>query len=57
VRRFHEVKADALIAIGGDGGLRIASRFGKKGIPVIGVTKTSTTISAVPRRRSASTPP
>src|ERR1051325_1758463 len=40
VRRFHELKADALIAIGGDGGLRIASRFGKKGMPVIGVPKT-----------------
>ena len=40
VRRFHELKADALIAIGGDGGLRIASRFGKKGIPIIGVPKT-----------------
>jgi 6-phosphofructokinase len=40
VRRFHELKADALIAIGGDGGLRIASRFGKKGIPVVGVPKT-----------------
>ena len=40
VRRFHELKADALIAIGGDGGLRIAHRFGKKGIPIIGVPKT-----------------
>jgi phosphofructokinase-like protein len=40
VRRFHELKADALIAIGGDGGLRIASRFGKKGMPIVGVPKT-----------------
>jgi len=40
VRRFHELRADALIAIGGDGGLRIASRFGKKGMPVVGVPKT-----------------
>jgi 6-phosphofructokinase 1 len=40
MRRFREVKADALIAIGGDGGLRIASRFGEKGMPIIGVPKT-----------------
>src|SRR5262249_35569715 len=31
VKRFHEVKGDALIAIGGDGAFRIASRFIKKG--------------------------
>ncbi len=40
VRRFHEVGADALIAIGGDGAFRIASRFLKKGIPIVGVPKT-----------------
>src|SRR5215471_10294149 len=40
VRRFHEVKGDALIAIGGDGAFRIASRFLKKGIPIVGVPKT-----------------
>src|SRR5262249_28421472 len=40
VRRFHEVKGDALIAIGGDGAFRIASRFIKKGIPIVGVPKT-----------------
>src|SRR4051812_40998699 len=40
VRRFREVEADALIAIGGDGAFRIASRFIKKGIPIVGVPKT-----------------
>ena len=40
MRRFHEVGGDALIAIGGDGAFRIASRFAKKGLPVVGVPKT-----------------
>jgi len=40
VRRFKEVGGDALVAIGGDGAFRIASRFLKKGIPVVGVPKT-----------------
>jgi len=40
VRRFREVKGDALIAIGGDGAFRIASRFIKKGILIVGVPKT-----------------
>jgi phosphofructokinase-like protein len=40
LRRFREVGGDALIAIGGDGGLRIASRFAEKGMPVVGVPKT-----------------
>jgi len=40
MRRFREIGADALIAIGGDGGLRIASRFGAKGMPIVGVPKT-----------------
>jgi 6-phosphofructokinase 1 len=40
VRRFREVGADALIVIGGDGAFRIASRFAKKGLPVVGVPKT-----------------
>jgi 6-phosphofructokinase 1 len=40
VRRFHEVGGDALIAIGGDGAFRIASRFIQKGIPIVGVPKT-----------------
>jgi phosphofructokinase-like protein len=38
--RFREVKADALIAIGGDGAFRIASRFIAKGMPIVGVPKT-----------------
>src|SRR5580765_5478894 len=40
VERFHAVGADALIAIGGDGAFRIASRFIKKGLPIVGVPKT-----------------
>jgi phosphofructokinase-like protein len=37
---FHALGFDALIAIGGDGSLRIANRFFKKGMPIIGVPKT-----------------
>src|SRR6478672_3004572 len=40
MRRFHEVGGDALIAIGGDGAFRIATRFLKKGMPIVGVPKT-----------------
>src|SRR3954470_19965249 len=40
VRRFKEIGADALVAIGGDGAFRIASRFLKKGMPIVGVPKT-----------------
>ncbi|OGW45066.1 MAG: 6-phosphofructokinase [Nitrospirae bacterium RBG_13_41_22] len=40
VSNFKSLGFDALIAIGGDGSLRIASNFMKKGIPVIGVPKT-----------------
>ncbi|MEW6675083.1 MAG: ATP-dependent 6-phosphofructokinase [Nitrospirota bacterium] len=40
VSNFKAIGFDALIAIGGDGSLRIASKFMKKGIPVIGVPKT-----------------
>jgi 6-phosphofructokinase 1 len=40
MRRFREVGGDALIAIGGDGAFRIASRFAQKGLPVVGVPKT-----------------
>src|SRR4029079_10697081 len=40
MRRFREVGGDALIAIGGDGAFRIASRFLKKGMPIVGVPKT-----------------
>ncbi len=37
---FRALGFNALIAIGGDGSLRIAERFMKKGMPVIGVPKT-----------------
>jgi ATP-dependent phosphofructokinase / diphosphate-dependent phosphofructokinase len=40
MQRFREVKGDALIAIGGDGAFRIASRFIAKGMPIVGVPKT-----------------
>lgn len=37
---FHALGADGLIAVGGDGSLRIAQRFREKGMPVIVVPKT-----------------
>jgi 6-phosphofructokinase 1 len=40
VKRFRRLKLDALIVIGGDGTLRIASQLAHKGIPIIGVPKT-----------------
>ncbi|MEW6163359.1 MAG: ATP-dependent 6-phosphofructokinase [Nitrospirota bacterium] len=40
VSNFNALGFDALIVIGGDGSLRIASKFMKKGIPVIGIPKT-----------------
>jgi 6-phosphofructokinase 1 len=40
VRRFRELGGDALVAIGGDGSLRIAQKLFEKGIPVVGVPKT-----------------
>lgn len=41
VARFHDLGFDALIAVGGDGSLRIARRLHQAGIPrVIGVPKT-----------------
>jgi len=40
VREFHKWKFDALVVIGGDGTLRIASNLASRGIPVIGVPKT-----------------
>jgi phosphofructokinase-like protein len=40
VQRFRELDIDALIAIGGDGSLRIANALYEKGLPVIGVPKT-----------------
>jgi 6-phosphofructokinase 1 len=40
VRRFKEEGIDALVAIGGDGSMSIASMLIGKGIPVVGVPKT-----------------
>jgi ATP-dependent phosphofructokinase / diphosphate-dependent phosphofructokinase len=40
VRQFARLKFDALVAIGGDGTLRIANDLALKGIPVVGVPKT-----------------
>ena len=40
MERFSEAGFDALIAIGGDGSLRIARDLAAKGLPVIGVPKT-----------------
>lgn len=40
VAAFEEAGIDALIAIGGDGSMRIANRLHEKGLPVVGVPKT-----------------
>ena len=40
VERFHQLGGDALIAVGGDGSMRIAKRLMDKGIPIVGVPKT-----------------
>ncbi len=40
MRRYREIGADAVIAIGGDGAFRIATRFIAKGMPIVGVPKT-----------------
>jgi len=40
VTNFQRLRLDALIAIGGDGSMRIADRLANKGIPVVGVPKT-----------------
>lgn len=40
LNNFRATGADGLIAVGGDGSLRIAARLIDKGIPVIGVPKT-----------------
>ncbi len=40
IERFKEHGIDALIAIGGDGSMRIAHRLSQKGIDVVGVPKT-----------------
>ncbi|MEB3238475.1 MAG: ATP-dependent 6-phosphofructokinase [Candidatus Sericytochromatia bacterium] len=40
VANLREAGVDALVCIGGDGGLRIAHAFAKKGLKVVGVPKT-----------------
>jgi len=40
VENFKRLGLDALIAIGGDGSMRIAQKFQDKGIPIVGVPKT-----------------
>ena len=40
VENFRRLKIDALIAIGGDGSMRIACDLVKKGLPIVGVPKT-----------------
>jgi 6-phosphofructokinase 1 len=40
VRRFRELGLDALVAIGGEGSLHIASDLADEGLPVVGVPKT-----------------
>jgi phosphofructokinase-like protein len=40
VANVRRLRIDALIAVGGDGSMRIASRFAAKGVPVVGVPKT-----------------
>jgi 6-phosphofructokinase len=40
IESFRKHEFDAMIAIGGDGSLRIAQRLGEKGMPIVGVPKT-----------------
>jgi 6-phosphofructokinase 1 len=40
IDNFRRLKIDGLIAIGGDGSMRIASRLSEKGVPIVGVPKT-----------------
>lgn len=40
IRRFREARLDALIAVGGDGTLKIAHHLSRKGLPIVGVPKT-----------------
>lgn len=40
VENFHKLGFDGLIAIGGDGSLKIACSLARKGIPIVGVPKT-----------------
>lgn len=40
IKRIKELSIDVLIVIGGDGSLKIANKFLKKGIPIVGIPKT-----------------
>src|SRR5687768_5161062 len=40
MENFRRLEIDALVAIGGDGSLRIAHHFQKLGMPIVGVPKT-----------------
>jgi len=40
VENFKRLRIDALIAIGGDGSMKIASNFADRGIPIVGIPKT-----------------
>jgi ATP-dependent phosphofructokinase / diphosphate-dependent phosphofructokinase len=40
IESFRKNQLDAMIAIGGDGSLRIAQLLGQKGMPIVGVPKT-----------------
>ena len=40
LERFHELKLDGLVVIGGDGTLAIAAEFFRRGMPLVGVPKT-----------------
>ncbi len=40
VDAFKRLRIDGLIAIGGDGSMKIASQFAAKGLPIVGVPKT-----------------
>lgn len=40
IENFRRLGLDALIAVGGDGSMRIAHAFAQKGLPIVGVPKT-----------------
>ena len=40
VKNYHKLGIDALVAIGGDGSLRIAEKLSEKGMVIVGVPKT-----------------
>ena len=53
LEEFRRRELDALIAIGGDGSLQIASALSERGLPVVGVPKTiDNDLAATPDRKS-----